>query len=182
MTAPNNTPSERSYTTVDKSAWGAGPWQDEPDKLQWLDAATGYDCLVVRGPSGAICGYVGLPPEHPCHGANYESVRAPRDKDGDRVWIEVHGGLTFAGLCQEDVSEDQGICHVPLPGRPDKVWWLGFDCAHAYDILPGRAAREVTQIYEPFTVSGSSYRDVGYVRREVAKLADQLVTATTTED
>ena len=25
------------YKTLDKSKWGDGPWQDEPDKKQWLD-------------------------------------------------------------------------------------------------------------------------------------------------
>lgn len=30
------TSAECSYTTVDKSAWGVGPWSDEPDKVQWV--------------------------------------------------------------------------------------------------------------------------------------------------
>lgn len=29
------------YRTKDKSTWGDGPWQQEPDKKQWQDAATG---------------------------------------------------------------------------------------------------------------------------------------------
>lgn len=32
---------ERSYTTIDKADWGEGPWQTEPDKIQWVDEATG---------------------------------------------------------------------------------------------------------------------------------------------
>jgi hypothetical protein len=32
---------ERVYTTVDKSEWGAGPWNDEPDKVQFTDKETG---------------------------------------------------------------------------------------------------------------------------------------------
>ena len=33
----------KTWATVDKSAWGDGPWQDEPDKEQWPDEATGEE-------------------------------------------------------------------------------------------------------------------------------------------
>lgn len=48
------------YRTADKSQWGEGPWTAEPDKRQWRDEATGLPCLIVRGPHGAFCGYVGV--------------------------------------------------------------------------------------------------------------------------
>ena len=35
----------REYRTVDKSTWARGPWDTEPDKMQWRDEATGLDCL-----------------------------------------------------------------------------------------------------------------------------------------
>src|SRR5437764_13906827 len=45
---------------------GPGPWDGEPDKLQWIDCGTGYDCLIVRAVHhGRLCRYVGLPPSHP---------------------------------------------------------------------------------------------------------------------
>lgn len=56
------------YRTVDKSKWGDGPWQDEPDKKQWRDPETGLPCLIVRGPGGALCGYVGVPANSPAFG------------------------------------------------------------------------------------------------------------------
>jgi hypothetical protein len=34
------------YLFLDKSEWGAGPWQIEPDKVQWQDNETGLPCLV----------------------------------------------------------------------------------------------------------------------------------------
>lgn len=128
----------------------AGPWYDEPDKAHWVDETTGLDCLIVRNRLGALCGYVGVPPAHPWHG-----------KDYDDVYADVHGGLTYADRCQED--EEHGICHLPEPGRPDDVWWLGFDCAHAGDLVPG--AGRVSP-YE-------TYRELNYVRDEVARLARQ---------
>lgn len=78
------------YHTVDKSGWGQGPWQDEPDKKQWLDEATGLPCLIVRGPTGSLCGYVGVPATHRYYGSDYDHVQA-----------DAHGGLTFAGKCAE---------------------------------------------------------------------------------
>lgn len=48
-----------------KESWGQGPWVSEPDKVQWLDEASGLPCLIVRGPMGALCGYVGVPEGHP---------------------------------------------------------------------------------------------------------------------
>ena len=60
------------FRVVDKSGWNDGPWFDEPDKRQWPDAATGLPCILVRGPSGAWCGYVGMPPTHPAHGLHYD--------------------------------------------------------------------------------------------------------------
>lgn len=57
---------------IDKSQWGDGPWQSEPDKIQWQDEATGLPCLIVRGPVGALCGYVGVPKTHPAYGLHYD--------------------------------------------------------------------------------------------------------------
>lgn len=140
---------------VDKAGWPHGPWNNEPDKIQWQDEATGLPCLIVRGPSGALCGYVGVPEGHPLHGRDYDDVD-----------IDVHGGLSFASACQADTPEDHGVCHRPSPGEPDHVWWLGFDCAHAGDFCPR---------HDRLRFQGDEYRDVAYVRQECQSLARQLI-------
>lgn len=84
------------YHTVDKSEWGDGPWQQEPDKKQWQDKATGLPCLIVRGPSGALCGYVGVSRRHPAYGKSYDDVD-----------VRVHGGLTFANTCAEEPTREK---------------------------------------------------------------------------
>lgn len=94
------------YRTVDKTAWGRSPWTDEPDKRQWLDAASGLPCLAVRNSGGGNwCGYVGVPREHPWHGIGYsECIQTPKcgeDYCGHGPNVEVHGGLTFADRCTE---------------------------------------------------------------------------------
>lgn len=64
------------YTTIDKSTWPRGPWDDEPDKVQWEDAATELPCLIVRNGLGALCGYVGVPEGHPWHGITHYDLDA----------------------------------------------------------------------------------------------------------
>lgn len=151
------------YRTVDKSAWPRGAWDDEPDKVQWQDEATGLPCLIKRHPSaGHLCGYVGVPEGHPWHGQDCDDVRV---SDDEHDWPTVHGGLTYADHCAEG-PEAEAICHVPAPSEPDKVWWLGFDCAHCYDLSPGRAT-----IFPAF--GDEIYRDIAYVERECRLLAKQ---------
>ena len=108
VTVHNGPMEHKTWTAVDKATWGPGPWQDEPDKEQWADEATGYPCLIVRNRLGALCGYVGVPEGHPWHGKDYDDIEPCPD---------VHGGLTYADSCQEG-PEGETICHVAAPGGP----------------------------------------------------------------
>lgn len=144
----------KTYRHAERGLWGDGPWATEPDKAQWVDAATGLDCLAVRGPLGALCGYVGVAEGHPAFQRHYEDVDA-----------SAHGGLTYSAFCQDDAREE-GICHLPEPGRPHRVWWLGFDCAHLGDLVPGLTVLRASPV--------DTYRDLAFVREECASLAHQL--------
>jgi hypothetical protein len=151
------------YRTVDKSKWGPGPWDGEPDKRQWQDKATGLPCLIVRNPGGALCGYVGLSEGHPLYGKDESDC--PHD-------IDVHGGLTFADFCADTNDESRHVCHKPSPEEPDHVWWLGFDCSHSGDVRPAdHCVRGIG--YGPSSL-GESYKTIGYVTRQVESLARQL--------
>jgi hypothetical protein len=144
-----------------REQWGDGPWQAEPDLVEWRHR--GLPCLIVRSDStGALCGYVGLPPGHPLHGAHYD---APN--------VQVHGGLTYSASCREGGH----ICHQPLEGESPHVWWLGFDCGHAFDVMPalGALMSQVAQRRELFPEE--QYRDLEYVRGQVESLAAQLCVA-----
>lgn len=145
----------KQWTTIDKSDWPEGPWHHEPDKVQWVDEATGLPCLVVRNVMGAWCGYVGVPPGHAWHGVGFGAIDAG---------VFVHGGLTFAGPCQPDADESAGVCHVPDPGEADDVWWVGFDCNHCFDVMP---------VWVRLAAGDAAYRDLAYVRAEVTGLASQ---------
>lgn len=147
-----------SETKIDKSTWGDGPWQREPDRVEFR--AHGFPCLMVRQPRvGHWCGYVGVPKGHPWHGeSNYFWDR----QDGP----EVHGGITYGEACAG------AICHVPAPGEPDDVWWIGFDCAHSGDLSPADNAHSRRALRE-----WETYKPESYVRAEVERLAQQAAGA-----
>lgn len=95
-----------------RELWGPGPWEDEPDQVEWSVGA--YECRVYRNHDGFLCGYVGLPSGHPWWGLSHDAVPA-----------HVHGGLTFAAR--------------PIAGNrlPAERYWLGFDCGHGgIDYVP----------------------------------------------
>lgn len=157
---------ERSWT-FDRHPSYDGPWTGEPDKVQWIDEATDLDCLAVRNRLDAWCGYVGVPPGHQLHGLDYEAVHE-RLPD-----LDVHGGLTFAAGCHERENGD-GVCHVPAAGRPADLWWIGFDCAHIGDVVPGMDAVRPDGL-PPLPSRGHyTYKDLGFIRTEVTRLAEQL--------
>lgn len=131
-----------------------GPWLEEPNRFEFEHA--GMSCLMVRNMSYVWCGYVAVPPGHPAYEKHY-----------DEVDVEVHGGLTYSDHCQKDGP----ICHLPNPGDPDNVWWLGFDTCHWNDYSPG--------LDSALRMTGNNcergvYRDMKYVKAECEGLAEQL--------
>jgi hypothetical protein len=134
---------------AESAKWPDGPWRGEPSRDEWRHA--GFACVIHRSGAGIWCGYVGVPPGHPAHGKGYD--------DDALAGVQVHGGLTYAQDCSGCV------CHVPAPGEPDALWWVGFDCGHAGDAMPANLFREI---------GGESYKDVAFVKAETCRLAEQL--------
>ena len=139
------------YKTHDRTRWVEGEWDNEPDKIQWQDPITKFPCLIVRNGAGAWCGYVGVPQGHPAYEIDY-----------DVIDVEVHGDLTYSDKCQERPKE-KSVCHIPGAGETDDVWWLGFDCMHAWDDYPTMPPEY-----------GGAYRNQEYVIQQVISLATQL--------
>lgn len=186
---------------IDKSQWGDGPWQSEPDKRFWTH--NGFACLILRAPnSGALCGYLGVLPDHPWHG-----------KDYDRIECECHGGLTFSALpndrrvfIPEGKHPDEAAFIKQLTKEPgdfttlgvyadwlteqsredearllrnrSNIWWIGFDCAHAFDLCPGFDWRHRHLQNEHYDV----YRTFSYVVSEVERMARQAEEAMNKEN
>ena len=156
-----------TYTTMDRSRWGSGPWDDEPDKVVWVDETTGLDAIAVRGPIGNWCGYVGVGPGHPWYEMGYtECFQIVPCGDffcehAPESLVSAHGGLTFADRCDKGGDPRSSICHL---GDEDR-WWFGFDTAHAWDLSP--------TIDIP-VFEDSAYRTLNYVVDEVTSLAEQI--------
>lgn len=137
------------------------PWTEEPDRKHWIDPSTNLDCLIVRNPVGALCGYVGVPPDHPWFNKHYDEIEA-----------SVHGGLTFSGACSNHICHDAKKETV----ANENVWWLGFDCAHVGDFTP-----KLEEFLFSFN-NPANYRDIKYVSEECVILAIQAVKAWDKED
>lgn len=151
---------QKEYRTDDKSKWPRGEWDDEPDKMQWLDEETGLPCLLHRNRCGALCGYVGVNPGHPYYGVEYG---VPNEV------VDVHGELTYAAFCDKDAKcEETGICHVVEEGEEACVWWLGFDCNHCWDYAPGMPISP----HPPG--ERETYKNVAFVQAECRALARKL--------
>lgn len=160
---------------VPKEAWGPGPWAEEPDKLLWVDHATGLGCAIVREPyAGHLCGYVRLRPGHLAHGMDLD--------DPFLAEIDVHGGVTYSRASQRNpdrqLVEDQAVAWAP---SDDDDWFVGFDCSHARDRRPATDAlfrllgiRPHVLPFDDVRLTYETYRDVGYVMGQCAHLAHQL--------
>jgi hypothetical protein len=149
---------------VDKSKWPRGPWDHEPDRIDFRHA--GLPCLMLRHPrQGHWCGYAAVPVGHPLYGQKFQ--------DGAVDTIDAHAGINYSSAC-----DGECVCHVPEAGESDDVWWFGFDCHNFRDLGPG-----VDGILRADGNSAwpmETYKDAPYVRRIVEKMAEQLAAITGT--
>jgi hypothetical protein len=116
-----------------RELFGDGVWMDEPDEAEWIHEESGFPCLALRNQShGNWCGYFGVPKGHPWHST-----------EGDDV--QTNWGITFSGLYVSPgiVSSYKRRPEDPanlLAVKPEEAfvgyWFLGFDCAHAGDLIP----------------------------------------------
>lgn len=111
-------------------------------KLESTFTYCGYKCTIISiedndelslfyniFPSKYYCGYVAVPYWHPAYEKKY-----------DNLHIQCHGGLTYS---------DHNLLGQDYP-----AWWIGFDCAHFYDI--------------------DNPKDINFVRQECRNIVDQL--------
>lgn len=118
---------------------------------QWTTVA-GLDGYIMKMDLGFLCGYVALPENHRLYEVDYEDLDT----------IDVHGGITYSGYSQlENQKFTESSTQVD-----DNTWWIGFDCSHGYDLVPGM---------QHIVNSGNRvYRDIDYVTNEVEELAAKL--------
>lgn len=166
----------RLYGPETRSRWPDGPWNQEPDQIEWMDDDTGYKCVIRRNDFGSLCGYVAVPSTHPAHGINAADF-------GDKLYC--HWGITWSDY-QDPIKniDDDGV---------SDLWWFGFDCSHAYDITPallqfmGNAGlpdpfQKLIGMFEDslpkvcnYERRVAEYRTVSYVEGQIQNLIQQLV-------
>lgn len=138
-----------------RSRWPKGPWDEEPDQLEWRTLA-GYPGWICRNAVlGSLNGYVAVPKGHPLFGVLYGDLDC-----GLGAWH----GCTF--------SEPTAPCR-PVPVDEPELWWFGFDTGHYTDLAP---AAGVTKdgLRELLSSIGARYRDLEFVRSHVEALAANL--------
>lgn len=152
----------RTYFLYDKTSWGKGPWQDEPDYVAFIDKETTYPCVAKRNMLGAFVGYVGTDERHPLY---MSEVGCP-----EFDFIDAHERApSFAAFLP-----DESLNFSP----PKRYWWIGFDCMHDNDHCPWRDKTTKPQPTLPRTRRRGQgiYRDLPYVVEQLEFLASQLST------
>ncbi len=158
------------------------PILDITDKLdgpeEWIDPATGYRCIVLIGPLGALCGYVSIPNTHPLYEKKY-SFKVPFTKEMEDRQVNMEKLNPIALLCQYENFREVGLSldvafmvhgGITFSNKPSAInladngseWLFGFDCAHAGD-------RTNYSIFDD-----DVYRNFDYVKKECEALAIQL--------
>lgn len=160
-----------ALTYIDKTTWPDGPWKLEPDKMLWIDSETGYECLIRRiKDMSHLCGYIGITKEHPLYRASAIDFRSNQTLQN---YFSTHGGITMScgGKWFEEepgASNRIGRAFVKDLPNPDEIWWIGIDFIHETDLVPIVSS-------DPNENNGNRiYRDVGYVSKELTKLASLL--------
>ena len=122
---------------------------------EW-ETEAGLRARIREQTLGFLCGYVCVPEGHPWHEKDYSTALCGHDGCYNHTLgrcIEVHGGVTYAG---------------DLGGGG---WWLGFDCGHGGDLVPGLRR-----------FHGEVYRDEKYVTEQCEKMARQLADVEASND
>lgn len=156
-----------------------GPWDSEPNRLHWIDQATGLKCAILRGTVHQLCGYVRVPRGHPMyppprcrrpplrppngpgpHLMNKAFMRrATRDINGRRLSrLTVHGGVSWATKFNRREMK--------------RGYWIGFDTGHLFDVVPDMVAVREALGFESRGME--TYKDIAYVKSETERLAAQI--------
>ncbi len=173
--------------------WPSGddPWNEEADKVAWVDEETGLGCIILRQENGTLSGYVGVGPDHPLFGFDADAVPLGISRG-------VHGGVTYGKECEVNrfAQEEYGdprterytVCHTTITvvrrnyrtvqATKDEFehqdrWWLGFDTNHIGDFVPKGFNRNNRK--------GDIYRDQAFVYEQCIAFAQRLKAISTAD-
>jgi len=110
---------------------------------EWTTKA-GFKAEVIATDMGHRCGYVTVPKDHPWHGKTYNDVD-----------LDVHGGLTYAGM-------------------EDGDWWFGYDCAHFGDARDPELMSDKYKAIRMRSFDGDTVKTLDFCVNECESMAWQL--------
>jgi hypothetical protein len=160
--------------SMQKQYWAKGPWTDEPDTKDI--SYKGYQGYIKRNDLGALCGYVMIPSDHPIlKGIDLDAD----DLEYEKVPLNAHGGITFGNTATNTQTGQ-------------KVYVVGFDCAHSTDLIPFRTwmtnpdlpeelrQNEAVQKLIELELASSfqkyqTYKDIDFVTKEIESMIDQII-------
>ena len=114
---------------------------------EWTTRA-GLKAVVIAHDMGHRCGYVGVSKYHPWYGKDYNETD-----------LDVHGGLTYAGM------------------RKDGLWWFGYDCAHLGDAADPDLMSDEYKTFSwsrALTLGGETIKTLDFCVNECESMAAQL--------
>jgi hypothetical protein len=152
---------------VEKSYWGEGAWQTEPDSLEFT--YKGYKCRMSRNIFGSWCGYVAV-----------ALSELPFDPYED---INVHGGVTY------NRTEQDGLNWIGFDCGHYNDFWPAVSGIHK------KREEDHRKIYEKFSEELKEkislpklmpipiwesfheqiYRDVKFVKKEIRSMVRQII-------
>lgn len=129
------------------------PWLFEPDYTSYK--IKDLHCIIKRGPSTSLCGYIGIP-------ITKDPYKNLIPMENWHEELRVHGGITFTESSRISMHR-----MFPEFRYTRKLLWIGFDCSHYQDLLP--------LTFMEFGRREGQYRTIDYVKREIEKLAEQII-------
>jgi hypothetical protein len=143
---------------LNKQNFPPGKWLNEPDLCQWEHK---LPCLTIRDMGMGIWkGFVAVDGYHPFYGKSIEElIKIP---DAMEIFLSVYGGLSGAGRLPAKYKE-----------YAKNLWWIGIETSHGGDLMP-LLKLEVEGQDRDKMLSGQTYKDLRFIRKETNKLANML--------
>lgn len=141
-----------------KQNFPPGKWLSEPDLVYWEHK---LPCLALRDMGmGCWKGFVAVDGYHPyCNKPIDELIKIPNAME---IFFSVYGGLSGAGRLPAKYKE-----------YAKNYWWIGIETSHGGDLQP-LLKLEGTEADVAKMISGQTYKDLRFIRRETNKLANLL--------
>ena len=137
----------------------SNPWDKEPFKREF--EYKDFPCIILKHPTQHhLCGYIGI---YSTNGLSNMPI------DDINEFINIHGGFTH--------YDSGNNINLPITVNNKLIFWLGFDCAHYNDYVPGLEEFQQFYSYQMSIMNKENvtYKDGQFVENELKKAIDQII-------